>query len=644
MQKILDLKKIIEKNYRFKPIDLSSFILVWAKSFEKEFDRFFIGSGLDSRELCFIIEKMHNKNITNYDLLELAIKKSFTNLTLIKDLLSVLIDNPEHISSKFLIENGLNLNKLKANILKIEKSMSIDTFENTFELEKSESVEKNNLFLDLIALSKLGKFSYLSDRNEVELIIDNLLKMDRNSTIILGDSGVGKSTLIRLLANRIVSKNLPKALQKKKLVEINIGNLISGTKYRGDLERKLYYVIDYCKKNSAILFIDEIHMIMGNSSSGDNLNIANILKSEITSGLCILGATTVSEFNSTIAKDPAIVRRFNIINLKKPNEVDIKNAIFKRVENLSKHYNLIIDQKLLEDKYEFIKVNLGNNFTLDKILDLLELSCIKAIKLKKQFLDFESISEVLTQFTNNDFSLESIKLFDQLIFKNFGLNLELKKLTSFFSNKLLTSDSNNFLFFHGHSNYIKNKVLYLINKSVFFESPILTLNLIDYEEDDIFIIREKLMSFYTNNNKGILFISNIEKINFKDKFFRLCKQIISSKQFLIIFSTNFYFSNDFFNIDFNKIELPLIRTETRNILINQLGLLKQKFDIEVTFDEVKVLDLITNIIISEKSLDPDQALNKYIFSEIINILSFKMSLKKINIVTNEKGFSIVEQS
>ena len=154
---------------------------------------------------------------------------------------------------------------------------------------------------------------------EIDQIIEILLMLEKNNPLLVGDAGVGKTTLVLGVCKRIVEKKVPEKLWNKRIIELRIGDLIAGTRYRGDFEERIKNILDEVKKNpNIIVFIDEIHTIVGAGSSSEQaLDLSNILKPALVSGeFCCIGATTFDEYQQYIAKDKALSRRFTPVFVK----------------------------------------------------------------------------------------------------------------------------------------------------------------------------------------------------------------------------------------------------------------------------------------------------------------------------------------
>lgn len=205
---------------------------------------------------------------------------------------------------------------------------------------------------------------YVKRKDYVEQIIYILMKKQKNNPLLIGNAGVGKTSII---------EGLSRVLKNEKIYELDLGTIVSGTKYRGELEEKLLKAMDYLKNNKAIVFIDEIHNIVGAGSNDGSLDVANILKPYLTkSNIKVIGATTIEEYYKFINKDKALSRRFQNIFIDEPN----KKETFKILSKIKKHYeeyhNVVYDEKLLKTIINKCHLYMPNKAFPDKAIDVMD--------------------------------------------------------------------------------------------------------------------------------------------------------------------------------------------------------------------------------------------------------------------------------
>jgi len=229
--------------------------------------------------------------------------------------------------------------------------------------------------IDLTKEAAMGNLSPVIGRDEeITRMMQILIRKTKNNPMLLGEPGVGKTALVEGLAQRIQSKNVPTSLQNKKVIALDMSALIAGAKYRGEFEDRLKAVIDEVKKSgNIILFIDEIHTIVGAGASEGSMDAANILKPALARGeLHTIGATTLKEYRKYFEKDAALQRRFLPITLSEPTVNQALQILRGIKERLETHHNVtIVDSALvaaakLSDRY------IADRFLPDKAIDLID--------------------------------------------------------------------------------------------------------------------------------------------------------------------------------------------------------------------------------------------------------------------------------
>ena len=236
--------------------------------------------------------------------------------------------------------------------------------------EKDEDAEKSILAsnsTELVELAKNGAIDPVIGRDkEIDRAIEILARRKKNNPILLGETGVGKTTIVEGLALKIANDDIPDFLKDTQIYSLDMSSIVAGTKYRGDFEKKLKKIIkELSNKNNVILFLDEIHTVVGaGSTSGSAMDASNILKPILTNGkIKFIGATTYEEYKNTIGTNKAFSRRFSKVDIKEPSVEDcisILNGIKNRYEEF---HNVSYSAKSLE-----VAVNLSKRFITDKFL------------------------------------------------------------------------------------------------------------------------------------------------------------------------------------------------------------------------------------------------------------------------------------
>lgn len=277
-------------------------------------------------------------------------------------LLEAILEEGEGIAIRIIISMGTDIDKLYD------------------EIKKKNKKENNKLELYNIGknMQEIGSDDILIGREkELNLIIETLLRKNKNNPLLIGPAGVGKSAIIEELARRIKNGNVPSKLKDKKIVSLEMSSLVAGTKYRGEFEEKLNKVIKEIEENpEIILFIDEIHTMANAGGAEGAINASDILKPYLARGkVKIIGATTTNEYNKFIAKDKALSRRFEIIKINEPTIKETENILSKIRPSFEKHYNIKITKENIRDIVLLTDKYILDRFNPDKSIDLLDSVC-----------------------------------------------------------------------------------------------------------------------------------------------------------------------------------------------------------------------------------------------------------------------------
>ena len=233
----------------------------------------------------------------------------------------------------------------------------------------------DQLGIDLTAASRAGKLDPIVGRGkEIERVIQILSRRTKNNPVLIGEPGVGKTAIVEALAHRIVSGDVPETLQGKRLVTLDMGALVAGTKYRGEFEERLKKVIEEIKASgNCILFIDEMHTMVGAGAAEGAVDAANILKPSLSRGeLQTIGATTLDEYRKYVERDSALERRFQPVQVEEPSvsdTIEILRGIKARYEE---HHKLEITDAALEAAAQLSSRYISDRFLPDKAIDLMD--------------------------------------------------------------------------------------------------------------------------------------------------------------------------------------------------------------------------------------------------------------------------------
>ena len=232
----------------------------------------------------------------------------------------------------------------------------------------------DQLATDLTALAQEGKLDPVVGREtEIERVIQVLSRRRKNNPALIGEPGVGKTAIVEGLAQRIVNGETPKPLLNKRVLQLDVGSLVAGTMYRGQFEERLKRVIEELKTSDSILFIDEVHMLVGAGSAGSSVDAANILKPALARGeLQCIGATTLDEYRKHIESDAALERRFQPILVSEPTieeTIEILQGIKGPYQD---HHNVEITDEAIEAASNLSARYVPDRFLPDKAIDLID--------------------------------------------------------------------------------------------------------------------------------------------------------------------------------------------------------------------------------------------------------------------------------
>jgi ATP-dependent Clp protease ATP-binding subunit ClpC len=232
----------------------------------------------------------------------------------------------------------------------------------------------DQLATDLTAMAEDNKLDPVIGRQmEIERVIQILARRTKNNPALIGEPGVGKTAIVEGLAQRIIAGETPEPLLGKRVLQLDVGSLVAGTMYRGQFEERLKRVIDELKSAEAILFIDEVHMLVGAGSAGSSVDAANILKPALSRGeLQVIGATTLDEYRKYIESDAALERRFQPVNVDEPT-IEETIEILRGVKSAyEEHHKLVITDEAIDAAAHLSARYVPDRFLPDKAIDLID--------------------------------------------------------------------------------------------------------------------------------------------------------------------------------------------------------------------------------------------------------------------------------
>ncbi|MBQ7123559.1 MAG: ATP-dependent Clp protease ATP-binding subunit [Oscillospiraceae bacterium] len=302
-------------------------------------------------------------------------KKTFSNAD-INTIFAEMLREPDCSAVKYLSAFGCDLNELFREV----SSASIQADYQPREKQKIKTPSLDKYSRDLTKLAKEKALDPVIGREkEIKRVIQILSRRMKNNPCLIGDAGVGKTAIAEGLAQRIVSGDVPEKLKNKKLCTLDLSLMIAGTKYRGDFEERIKTVIEeVIKSGNIILFIDEVHTIVGAGAAEGAIDASNILKPQLARGeLQLIGATTTEEYRKSIEKEPALERRFQSVLVEEPSKetaIEILKGIREKYE---KFHKLTISDAAIETAVRLSVRYLPEKRLPDKAIDLIDEACSK---------------------------------------------------------------------------------------------------------------------------------------------------------------------------------------------------------------------------------------------------------------------------
>src|SRR3989304_4871706 len=302
------------------------------------------------------------------------------------------------------------------------------------EQQKPKTPMVDQLATDLTGMAEEDKLDPVIGRQmEIERVIQILARRTKNNPALIGEPGVGKTAIVEGLAQRIVDGDVPFPLLGKGVLQLDVGSLVAGTMYRGQFEERLKRVIDELKSSGAILFIDEVHMLVGAGAAGSSVDAANILKPALSRGeLQCIGATTLDEYRKHIESDAALERRFQPVMVDEPN-IDETIEILRGIRSAyEEHHRLTISDDALDAAVRLSARYVTERFLPDKAIDLIDESSSRvrmykspAAKTAKDLVD--QLREIRQ---NHNLALEDGRYEDaqEILERQEGLERQLERL------------------------------------------------------------------------------------------------------------------------------------------------------------------------------------------------------------------------
>ena len=349
----------------------------------------------------------------------------------IEHLFFSMLEEGEGIAIRIIIGMGIDIEKL------------YDDFSYSL-IKKSKSNKKKKLLIydlgiDLTNTAKTdGLDPVIGREKEVKRVMEILCRRTKNNPILIGDAGVGKTAIVEELSRLIANDDVPSSLLNKKIISLDMATMVAGTKYRGEFEERMKKVIKEIEDNNdIILFIDEIHTLVGAGGAEGAIDASNILKPALARGkIRCIGATTTEEYKKFIEKDSALERRFQKVYINEPSVSEMKNILMKIKGIYEEYHNVFIDEKIIDSIINLSEKYIFDRNRPDKEIDILD-EVSSSVGLKGSFLDNE-IKDIKKQLNRLSKDKNSF-IIDNNIVKAYDLRKKETELMSLLNNFELSS-------------------------------------------------------------------------------------------------------------------------------------------------------------------------------------------------------------
>ena len=297
-----------------------------------------------------------------------------------------LIEDVECVAARLLHTMGVNLQELFRTLLDVtdapeERSRELMRQVRTAGEDLSgDTPILDQYSTDMTAMAREGKLDPVIGRDaQTERIMQILSRRTKNNPCLIGEPGVGKTAIVEGLAQRIAAGNVPERLRGRRVVTVDMAGMVAGSKYRGEFEERMKQVIEeVVRSRDVLLFIDELHTIIGAGGAEGSLDASNIMKPFLSRGrLQVIGATTVSEYRKYVEKDPALERRFQPVMVEEPTLEETVQILKGLKETYEKHHGVEITDEALEDAAALSRRYISDRFLPDKAIDLMDEACAR---------------------------------------------------------------------------------------------------------------------------------------------------------------------------------------------------------------------------------------------------------------------------
>ncbi len=379
-------------------------------------------------------------------------KENNNSIVTTKHLILGILEEGEGIAIRLLVGMGIDIDDIYENLNKNNKLVN----------KKLEIYETGTLLNETVDNNEV----VIGRDREIDLIIETLLRKKKNNPLLIGDAGVGKTAIVEELTRRIKNHEVPDVLFDSKIVALEMGSLISGTKYRGEFEEKLTKIIKELENESnIILFIDEIHSMVSAGGAEGAITAGDIFKPALARGkIKCIGATTREEYQKFFSSDKALMRRFEVINIVEPTKEETKDILLKVKKEYEHHHNVLIPSEMIDKIIDYTDTFIKNKKNPDKAIDFLDSVCSKVKTQNNTSLEKKELYQKIENLKKN--KEKAIKKNDyDMALKLYSEELETNKKIKNFdkSKKLIVKESDIIKVLENKTNMIftKDKLVFL---------------------------------------------------------------------------------------------------------------------------------------------------------------------------------------
>ncbi|AHH13867.1 ATP-dependent Clp protease ATP-binding subunit [Borrelia nietonii YOR] len=648
-----NFNKILEEFFKQLPLresDISDYIFKMNDLYQEIIDAIFYYKKpyrLQEKDLLWVLVRKRKNTILD------ALLKSGFNLTIFDKIIEVY----DYLGSDLDLSSLENEKKVASDLFnkEIDRDGGLNIFEEDyFKLEQSDdSLDDNNVedFLVNVIDSldpSLEKNPLIGRKKELCKLIQVMLRKHKSNPIVFGEPGVGKTILLQGLAYMVKAGQVPQELAGYEVYSLDIGRLISGTRYRGDLEDRVNKLLDFLYfKKKVILFIDEIHMIVGaGATSFSNIDVSNLLKPILTLGeVKLIGATTKYEYQKFFLKDKALIRRFHSIELREPSFEDTYLILKGAKEQYEKHHNVeytdeaiwasitmskYMKDRFLPDKAFDLLDGLGAKFKLEgnrKIITVDDVRDFVKSMIGTNIFNFDAYDQDL--MINLEHKIRESMIIDEEILSDLILHIKLLRIKFLFKNNTL-----GIFILMGSSDVDKNKLAGILSEEL--KIPKLTLGVSEYGDFDginrligpvygseSYDEFTKFFKFLSKSSSSIIFLSDFDKSSKRiiDFFF----EGFNTGRLFDSLGRSVSLSDSIILIDINIEYRELASIGFKNETVNGRSLLEKRFSSQF-------LDLVDHIFFFRPVGESD--FEKVIIEEMNNFVKI-LKTEKVDVFFEE---------